>query len=142
MFRHVMFPKGLCMHPTEGNATFLPVQFARSHLQLASDHMKYYYDASVREMSYKRGDPLWLYKIPQRRKGISPKFQIPWHRPYIVTKKINDVTYRIQLSPHTKPKVIHHNQLAPYRGQNLPNWLQNQDKWQQQASEVTTVRNR
>ena len=115
-------------------------RFARSHLQLASDRMKRYYDASVREMSYKRGDPVWLYN-PQRKKGISPKFQRPWHGPNIVMKKIKDVIYRVQLSPHTKPKVIHHNRLAPYQGQNIQNWLQNQDARQQQASEITSVGN-
>ena len=102
--------------------------------------MKRYYDASVWEMSYKGDDPVWFYN-PQRKKGISPKFQRPWHGPNIVMKKIKDVIYRVQLSPHTKPKVIHHNRLAPYQGQNIQNWLQNQDARQQQASEITSVGN-
>ena len=114
-------------------------QFSWSHLELASNHMKRYYDASVWEMSYKGDDPVWFYN-PQRKKGISPKFQRLWHGPYIVLKKINDVIYRVQLSPHTKPKVIHHNRLAPYQGQNIQNWLQNQDARQQQASEIMSVR--
>ncbi len=73
-------------------------QFTRERLQLASDRMKRYYDAAVRETSYKRGDPVWLYS-PQRKKGLSPKLQRPWQGPFLVLQKINNVVYRIQ-SPH------------------------------------------
>ncbi|GBM01883.1 hypothetical protein AVEN_219001-1 [Araneus ventricosus] len=35
--------------------------------------------------------------------------------PYTVVKKLKDVVYRVQMSPNTKPKLIHINRLAPYR---------------------------
>ncbi|GBN25177.1 hypothetical protein AVEN_164512-1, partial [Araneus ventricosus] len=52
---------------------------------------------------------------PKRRRGLSPKLQQNWERPYTVVKKLNDVVYRVQMSPNAKPKVIYINRLAPYR---------------------------
>ncbi|GFV40131.1 hypothetical protein TNCV_1533791 [Trichonephila clavipes] len=47
----------------------------------------------------------------------SPKLQTNWEGLYIVLKRLNNVVVRIQKSPHSKPKVIHYNRLAPYLGQ-------------------------
>ena len=68
------------------------------------------------------GDAVWLHN-PQRRKGLTPKLQQPWQGPYIITKKINDLVYRIQLSLKAKPKVVHRNRLWKYSG-SVPNWHQ------------------
>jgi len=76
--------------------------------------MKLYYDTG-NENKYSRGDLVWLYS-PQRKKGISPKLMRPWKGPFTVTKRLNDLVYRIQLGPWTKPKVVHHNRLWKYRG--------------------------
>ena len=46
-----------------------------------------------------------------------------WQGPYVVTKCINDLVYRIQLGPKTKPKVVHWNRLWHYSGHNPPTWL-------------------
>lgn len=46
-----------------------------------------------------------------------------WEGPYTVTKAINDVVYRIQLTPRSKPKVVHRNRLWEYTGDNKPNWF-------------------
>ena len=48
-------------------------------------------------------------------------------RPYIITKKINDLVYRIQLGPKTKPKVVHRNRLWKYSGSTAPNWHQQEN---------------
>ncbi len=118
-------------------------QFTRERLQLASDRMNRYYDAAVRETSYKRGDPVWLYS-PQRKKGLSPKLQRPWQGPFLVLQKINDVVYRIQLSPRIKPKIVHHNRLTPYQGQTPPSWLEDPPGGIQERTthEASTARNR
>ena len=51
-------------------------------------------------------------------------------------KPINDLVYRIQLGPRTKPKVVHWNRLWRYNGDNLPKWLD-----QQQTSPAETPHN-
>ena len=111
-------------------------EFARLHLQLRSDQMKERYDSCIRDCQLlKKGDPVWLY-WPQRKKGLSPKLMRSWKGPYVVTKKINDLIYRIQLGPHAKPKVVHRNRLWLYRGPSPPTWIKDDDK--EQPSDHTT----
>lgn len=38
-------------------------------------------------------------------------------------KKLSDVTYRIQETQRSKPKVVHSDRLKPYLGENKPNWM-------------------
>ena len=37
--------------------------------------------------------------------------------PFLVTERINDVIYRIKRSPRAKPKVVHHDRLKLYIGE-------------------------
>ncbi|GBM73266.1 hypothetical protein AVEN_158625-1 [Araneus ventricosus] len=76
--------------------------------------MKIRYDSRTTDHHFKEGDLVWMYN-PKRRRGLSPKLQQNWEGPYTVVKKLNDVVYRVQRSPNTKPKVIHIYRLAPYR---------------------------
>ena len=96
--------------------------FARDHLKMTSDKMKQRYDLLQSGSSLMKGDPVWLHN-PQRKKGLSPKLQRSWQGPYVVTKKINDLIYRIQLAPYRKPKVVHRNRLWLYTGANPPTWF-------------------
>ncbi|KAJ8949726.1 hypothetical protein NQ318_005047 [Aromia moschata] len=70
---------------------------------------------------------LWLY-APKRTKGKSPKLQSNWEGPYTIIRKINDLVYRIQLSPRSKPKVVHLERLARYTGHNPPDWFVVEDR--------------
>ncbi len=97
--------------------------FARTHLKLASDRMKRRYDSVLAGHPLEAGEAVWLHN-PQRRKGLSPKLTRPWQGPYTIVKKINDLIYRIQLGPTTKPKVVHRDRLWKYEGANAPSWFQ------------------
>ena len=101
-------------------------EFARDHLRLISDRMKERYDSTAEVTLLQRGDPVWLYN-PQRKKGVTPKLMRPWQGPYVVIKRINDVVYRVQLGPKTKPKVVHRNRLWKYSGSAPPTWLDGGD---------------
>ena len=96
--------------------------FARNNLRMTSDRMKQRYDLLQSGSLLAAGDPVWLHN-PQRKKGLSPKLQRPWQGPFVVTKKINDLIYRIQLAPNRKPKVVHRNRLWVYSGCNPPTWF-------------------
>ncbi|GFX29206.1 retrovirus-related Pol polyprotein from transposon 412 [Trichonephila clavipes] len=85
---------------------------ARERISMASEKMKTRYDARATGHDFHEGDKVWLWN-PKRRKGLSPKLQTNWEGPYTVLKRLNDVVVRIQKSPHSKPKVIHYNRLAP-----------------------------
>ncbi|KAJ8952786.1 hypothetical protein NQ318_008103 [Aromia moschata] len=73
-------------------------QFAREKLKIHSDKMKQRLDTTSTETAFKPGDAVWLY-APKRTKGKSPKLQSNWEGPYTIIRKINDLVYRIQLSP-------------------------------------------
>ncbi|XP_074029272.1 uncharacterized protein [Leptinotarsa decemlineata] len=79
----------LCGSPSDDSGTYF---------RLSSDRMKTRFD--------KNSQTVWLYQ-PQRRKGLCPKLQRLWQGSYLVIKKINDLVYRIQSSPRSKPKVVH-----------------------------------
>ncbi|GFU37552.1 retrovirus-related Pol polyprotein from transposon 412 [Trichonephila clavipes] len=89
---------------------------ARERIGRASEKMKTRYDTRATEHNFHEGDKVWLWN-PKRRKGLSPKLQTNWEGSYTVLKRLNDVVVRIQKSPHSKPKVIHYNRLAPYLAQ-------------------------
>ena len=72
----------------------------------------------------KQGAPVWFHN-PQRKQGLTPKLQRPWQGPYVITKKINDSVYRIQLNPRSKPKVVHRICVWLFTGANASTWFQN-----------------
>ncbi|KAJ8951466.1 hypothetical protein NQ318_000160 [Aromia moschata] len=97
-------------------------RFAREKRKIHSDKMKQRLDTTSTETAFKPGDAVWLY-APKRTKGKSPKLQSNWEGPYTIIKKINDLVYRIQLSPRSEPKVVHLERLAKYTGHNPPDWF-------------------
>ncbi|KAJ8933607.1 hypothetical protein NQ318_002770 [Aromia moschata] len=92
-------------------------RFASEKLKMHSDKMKQRLVTTSTETAFEPGDAVWLY-APKRTKGKSN-----WEGPYTIIKKINDLVYRIQLSPRSKPKVVHLERLARYTGHNPPDWF-------------------
>lgn len=109
--------------------------FARPQLKMQSDRMKERYDLHLSGQALNAGEAVWLYN-PRRKKGLSPKLSRSWEGPYTVTKRINDVVYRIQLGPRTKPKVVHRNRLWKYSGSAVPTWFQDKDGSTQSVQSV------
>lgn len=97
-------------------------EYARENLKVKSNSMKEKYDVLAQSKPLNVGDAVWLHN-PRRKKGLSPKLNRPWEGPYTVTKKINDIVYRVQLTANTKPKVVHRNRLWAYNGSNAPSWF-------------------
>ncbi|KAJ8948598.1 hypothetical protein NQ318_007602 [Aromia moschata] len=103
-------------------------KFAREKLKMQSDKIKQRLDTTSTETAFEPGDAVWLY-APKRTKGRSPKLGLnlgwerDWEGPYTIIKKINDLVYRIQISPRSKPKVVHLERLTRYTGHNPPDWF-------------------
>ena len=97
-------------------------QCAREHLKISGDRQKKQYDKKAHTHPYNKGDCVWL-RDSTRKKGLSPKLQKRWIGPCLVVHKISDVTYRIQLGPRQKTKVVHHNRLKPHPGDDKPSWM-------------------
>ena len=71
------------------------------------------------------------------KEGFNSKMQCPWQGPYVITKQINDLVYRIQLGPRAKPKVVHRNRLWRYSGMNVPTWYHAPEQEQSVSSNET-----
>lgn len=85
--------------------------------QHMSERMKTRYDRKTNNKGFDEGSLVWLHN-PVRSKGKSPKLQAKWDGPYKIVTKINDVTYRIQKSSRSTPKIVHVDRLARYYGAN------------------------
>ena len=97
-------------------------EFARKNLRIASNRMKHYYDVNSCAKELKVGDAVWLHSLV-RKKGLSTKLMKPWTGPYIIIKKLNDLVYKIQLTQHSKPKIVHRNRLWSYTSKHEPDWI-------------------
>ena len=54
---------------------------------------------------------------------VCPKLQPIFEGPMVVTKKINDWDLEIQLNKTGKKKVVHHDKLKLYKGNQIPKWV-------------------
>ena len=99
-------------------------EFARKKLELTASKMKTDYDVDALANRFESGTAVWLHS-PCVKKGFSPKLARPWTGPHLVTKRINDLVYRIQLNQRSKPKVVHRNRLRRYQGLNAPSFTVN-----------------
>ncbi|CAC5372596.1 unnamed protein product [Mytilus coruscus] len=85
---------------------------ARKHLKQNSEYQKRYYDL-------KAGQAVWLYDA-SKRKGICHKLASKWKGPYVVTRKIDDITYLVKRSKKQPGKVHQIDRLLLYQGRNPP----------------------
>lgn len=90
-------------------------EFARSTLKTSSLRMKRQYDVDAKTKLFHAGDVVWLFSS-FRKKGLAKKLMRPWTGPYRIVKRINDLVYKIQLTPNSKPKIVHRNRLWKYSG--------------------------
>ena len=96
--------------------------FARGNMKLGSERHKRYYDHKAQNRGFERSDPVWLH-IPRCKKGRTPKLQRPWEGPHLVTSRLDDLIYRIQKGPRSKPMVVHVDRLKKYQAESFDNWL-------------------
>jgi hypothetical protein len=95
---------------------------ARERIKFKSDHQKRNYDVRAHGLKFERGDFVWMHN-PARKVGVCPKLTRSWEGPFLVIKRLSDVTYRIQKSPRAKLKVVHFDRLKQYRGTDQVSWL-------------------
>ncbi|XP_063050302.1 uncharacterized protein LOC134445147 [Engraulis encrasicolus] len=91
-------------------------QIARDALGESVERAKRQYDKNCCRTQYCIGDAVWyLIKGTRRVKNKVRKFLPSYEGPYFVLGQLDDLVYRIQKSPKTKVKVVHHDQLKAYR---------------------------
>ena len=98
-------------------------EVARKHLLTSATRQAEIYDAKLSFYQYQVGDLVWV-ALEGCRPDLSPKLQAAYRGPCIIVYKYNDLNYRVQLSQFGLERVLHHNKLKPYEGENIPSWIQ------------------
>lgn len=90
-------------------------QFNRDYLNVITDRIKQGYDMTLllsAHLCIQRMSP--DSKIQRGRRVLFQSYvQLHWQGLYTITKKINDMVYRVQLKPQSKLKIVHCSQLWP-----------------------------
>ena len=95
---------------------------ARKHLSSNAKRRKDYYDLKSNLISYEIFDKVWLLN-ESRKEGVSPKLQPLYSGPCLVTQKLNDINYEIQLNAQGNRKIVNHDKLKLYKGDLNPKWM-------------------
>lgn len=103
------------------------VQHLRERLELAHQitrdalgelvkRAKRQYDKNCFRTQYQVGDAVWyLIKGTKKVKNRVKKFLPSYKGLYFILGQLDDLVYQIQKGPKTRAKVVHHDQLKPYR---------------------------
>ena len=88
---------------------------ARKHLKRNAEYQKKHYDIRDKKRDFKVGQPVWLHDS-SRKVGVCHKLTSKCKGPYIVTRKLDDLTYLVKRSKKQLGKVYHIDRLLPYQG--------------------------
>ena len=103
----------------------------REHLQKAQNTQKRDYDSRIAVNNYAVGDMIYVLDST-KVVGLSPKLcSNRWKGPQLVTRKISELLFEVKASEKGKTKILHHNRLKPYHGDDIPEWI---GKWRKNVS--------
>ena len=91
-------------------------QTVRDNVKVTADGHKYCYDQNTSERQFQVGTFVLRIYSPLAEK----KVEIDWDGPFLVVKKISDLTYTIQKTPTSRPFNMNVNHLKSYLGENSP----------------------
>ena len=97
-------------------------RIARQHLKVNSEYQKRHYDIKAKKRSLFPGQAGWL-ADPTRKKGVCTKLSPRWKGPFLVIKKLDDLTYLVKKSEKQRAAVFHLDRLEPYQGRNILTWF-------------------
>ena len=95
---------------------------ARQNLKKHSSYRKKAYDRTSRSKVFPLFSPIWLHD-PARHPRVCTKLSNRWKGPYLLERRIDDLTYLIRVSPSKPLKAIHVDRMLPYCGRTLPKWM-------------------
>ena len=96
-------------------------EICRRFMTKTAQRRKDSYDVRLSLNCYKPGDPVWMLN-EMRKEGVCQKLQPIFIGPCIVLKKLNNLLYCLQLSKEGPVKVVNHDKLKPYCGDQHPDW--------------------
>jgi hypothetical protein len=96
-------------------------EVARKYLGTNAKRNKEIYDAKMSFTEYEEGDLIW-YLHEVRKVGVSPKLEKAYNGPYVIKVKMSKINFIIQIDEFGTEKMVHHNKLKKYQGNNSPKW--------------------
>ena len=78
-------------------ATQYAFQFVQDNLKLSAARQKLLYDRCCGSPQFKVGDSVWRYYPPTAKQKLGK----PWQGPFLIVKRLTDLTYRIQQSENS-----------------------------------------
>jgi hypothetical protein len=97
-------------------------ELGRKKLEQSIIYQKKHYGIKSKTKSYKEGQAVWLHDT-SRKVGVCKKLSYRWKGPYVVLKKIDDLTYLIKRSKNAIAKIHHVDRLLPYNGTKSTKWF-------------------
>lgn len=94
---------------------------ARKCLKKKTDYQKRYYDLTAKKRTLKAGQLVWVHDT-LRKIGVCQKLTMRWKGPFLITRRIDDVTYMVKKSLKQPAKVHHIDRLRKYEGPKKPVW--------------------
>ncbi|XP_053406411.1 uncharacterized protein LOC128559220 [Mercenaria mercenaria] len=95
---------------------------ARENLQTSANYRKRYYDVKSKARVLEPGQAVWLYDT-RTKPGVCSKLVPKWKGPFLVQKRIDDLTYLVKQKKTSNAKVYHIDRLLKYHGNALPKWF-------------------
>ena len=77
------------------------------------------YDVKVVENNYKPGDVVWFMN-EERSVGVAPKLQDDFNGPGVITEKIGELDFMVQIDKTGKNRLAQHDKLKEFIGDNYP----------------------
>ena len=92
-------------------------RITREHNVLGTERQKRLYDARITKVAppFSVNEKVWL-AVNSKKRGRSPKLQLRWSGPHVITHKLSDCLYRIKYMDTGKLKVVHVDRLKKYMG--------------------------
>ena len=97
-------------------------QLARKFLGKNIERQEENYNTRITLNTYQPGDVVWALnevRIP----GRCPKLQNMWAGPFVVVQKFSDLTYGVIVSARGKKRILHHDKLQRFHGEDVPRWI-------------------
>ena len=121
--REISLPIDILTGSPDPNPTVCPIQYiewmrdsmqrafdvANEKLQSSFKRQKKYYDCKLKTRQYEIGQKVLRWYPPK----ANQKLGLGWTGPYIIMRKLSDITYEIQDCGNSKFKVVHVDHLKP-----------------------------
>ena len=100
------------------------VDIAHENLQTSFQKQKKYHDLKLKHRQFEIGTKVLRWYPPK----ANQKLGLGWTGPYVIHRKLSDITYEIQDCKNSKLKVVHVDHLKPLRTRENTNNTINQDE--------------